>query len=529
MEIRLNYSFLVVLVAGLLAIPTDIPFSWPSPELPKLYSNDTSINPLGRPITKSEDAWIGSLLFLGGIIGPFPCGYIAEKFGRKPALLVTAAPLSISFFTLAFAENINLIYFARTVAGVAVGASYAILPLYVAEIAQNHDRGALTQILNVFWAIGNCLSYAFAPFVSYKLFNLIAAVIPTAFLVLFFILAPESPYFLARGKDEAKMRKSLKLLRRNPSQTQITAELKEIRNQIENEVNGKLMDIFRYPNLQKAFLISSVLLAAQELSGVGSIATYMQLIFEASGSKLSSEMCSVISSICIFFASMVSPFIVDRQGRRFLILVSLFGVTVSLVAIGAYFYIKDFTMWPTGGISWIPLASLILYIFAYNFGISSVPWTICSEVFPNNQRQNATMMVSVISWTISFFVTNFFNKMNDLVGMAGSFWMYAGFCLLAGIFSLFCVPETKGKSFDEIQEIIKSQSLFRYGFYKTRKKMVILLVLSFSSYTILNIIVPAISNTFLVLFFELALKSPYFLAGGKDEDERRKSQNRRFS
>ncbi|VEN38606.1 unnamed protein product, partial [Callosobruchus maculatus] len=337
MEIRLNRSFLVVLIAGLLAIPTDIPFSWPSPELPKLYSNDTSINPLGRSITESEDAWIGSLLFLGAIIGPFPCGYIAEKFGRKPALLVTAAPLSISFFTLAFAKNINLMYFARAIAGFALGASYAILPLYIAEIAENHDRGALTQILNIFWAIGNCLSYSFAPFVSYKLFNLIAAVIPTAFLVLFFLLAPETPYFLARGKDDAKIRQSLMLLRRNPSQTQITAEIKEIQKQIDNEENGDLMDIFKYPNLQKAFLISSVLLASQELSGVGSITTYLQLIFEASGSKLSSEMCSVISSVCIFFASMVSPFIVDRQGRRLLILGSLFGLFVSLFAIGGFF------------------------------------------------------------------------------------------------------------------------------------------------------------------------------------------------
>nr|CAI5819015.1 unnamed protein product [Callosobruchus analis] len=373
---------------------------------------------------------------------------------------------------LAFAEDISLLYFARTIAGVAVGASYAILPLYVAEIAQNHDRGALTQVLNVFWAFGNCLSYSFAPFVSYKLFNLIAAVFPTSFLVMFFILAPETPYFLARGTDEGKVRKSLMLLRRNPNKTQITAELKEIQKQIANEENGHLMDIFRYPNLQKAFLISAILLSSQELSGVGSITTYLELIFKASGSNLSSEMCSVISSVCIFFASMVSPFVVDRQGRRFLILGSLLGLTVSLVAIGAFFYIKDFTSWSTGSISWIPLASLILYIFAYNFGISSVPWTICSEVFPNNQRQNATMIISIICWTISFFVTNFFNKMNDLVGMAGSFWMYAGFCLLAGIFSVFCVPETKGKSFDEIQDIIKSQSLFSYGFYKSRRKVV---------------------------------------------------------
>ncbi|KAJ8977234.1 hypothetical protein NQ317_003809 [Molorchus minor] len=121
---------------NLLATSGDITLSWTSPVYPRLYSNDTSINPIGRPITEEEDSWLGSLVTIGATIGPFPYSFIGERFGRRIGLLCVAVPHIISYFTLAFARHIYLFYFGRIFGGFAMGGGYALLPMYIAEISE---------------------------------------------------------------------------------------------------------------------------------------------------------------------------------------------------------------------------------------------------------------------------------------------------------------------------------------------------------------------------------------------------------
>ncbi|KAG5875442.1 hypothetical protein JTB14_006263 [Gonioctena quinquepunctata] len=153
----LDRSVTAILIVDLLATAGDVTLSWTSPIYPKLYSNDTSINPLGRPITPDEDSWIGSLLNVGAIIGPFPYGFVSGKFGRRIGLLAIAVPQIISFLTMAHATDIHYFYFARFLAGLAVGGGYTLLPMYIAEVSRDDNRGAMSLTLNVFWALGNFL------------------------------------------------------------------------------------------------------------------------------------------------------------------------------------------------------------------------------------------------------------------------------------------------------------------------------------------------------------------------------------
>ncbi|KAJ3626804.1 hypothetical protein MTP99_017272 [Tenebrio molitor] len=137
---RISYTILTVLTVDLLATSDDITMTWTSPIFPKLYSNDSEVNPFDKPITTDEESWIGSLINIGAMIGPFPYGFIGEKYGRKIGLLAISIPHIIAYLTLAFSRTVYLYYFARLLGGIAIGGGYTLLPMYLAEVAEDSNR-----------------------------------------------------------------------------------------------------------------------------------------------------------------------------------------------------------------------------------------------------------------------------------------------------------------------------------------------------------------------------------------------------
>lgn len=444
------FSFTV----NLLATSGDVTLTWTSPVYPKLYSNDSSINPIGRPITTDEDGWLGSLVNIGAMIGPFPFSFIAERFGRKVGLLCIAIPHIASYLTMAFAQNIYIFYFARIIGGLALGGGYSLLPMYIAEISQDSNRGMMSLTLNIFWAIGNFLPYAVGPFISIMLFNSILACIPATFFVMFLIIGVETPYYLAGINKMDKAEKSLMKLRRVGKEG-IQKELESIKAHLKKDDDGHFSDIIRRKELRKAFIICMVLIVSQEASGSAAITFYLQPIFEAAGTDLSSDISALIVGVALLISSFFAPFVVDKLGRKLLTVSSCLGMMISLVMIGIFFFIQDFTDYSTDSIFWMPIFSLIFFIISFNIGMGCIPWTLCSELFPNNVKHIAASTCSSACWMASFLITRFFNDMNDFMGRAGTFWFFATICLGAGIFSLILMPETKGKSFSEIQDMLK--------------------------------------------------------------------------
>lgn len=425
---------------------------------PKLYSNDTTVNPLGRPITENEDAWVGSLLTLGAVIGPMLFTMISETFGRKIALLFIGIPHIISYVSMAFADDIYMFYFARFIAGLAVGGGYCLLPMYIAEVSKETDRGTLTQTLNIFWAVGNFIPYAIGPFISIKYFNLILAAIPTLFFVTFCIFGTETPFYYVKKNKLDKAEKTLMLLR-SKTQEEVQDELQDIKKYLKINENGHFMDLVRDRVTRKCFIICLVLISTQELSGFCAITFHLQMIFEAAGSKIGADFSALIVGSAIIISSFLAPLLVDKAGRRFLTITSCFGMCIAHILIGLFFYLHDLTSFSTKGIQWVPIFSLILYIFAFNFGICSVPWTLLSELFPSKVKQTASFSVSSLCWIVSFVMTSMFHNMNDILGRSGTFWFFATSCLGTATFTIICVPETKGKSFVEIQEMLNYGSV----------------------------------------------------------------------
>nr|CAH7723518.1 unnamed protein product [Callosobruchus chinensis] len=451
------FGYLVVFTVDLLATSGDVALSWTSPMLPKLQSNDSSINPLGRPITRDEDSWIASLLNIVAAVGSFPFSIIADRFGRKTGLIATAVPFVVSYLTLAVAKNVYWFYFARAIGGLAIGGGYALLPLYIAEVSKDSNRGAMSQTLNVFWAIGNFIPYAVGPFISIFWFNVILACLPISFLVIFSLFGPESPYYLVR-KNKIKEAEDVLMKLRSKSREEVQTELSCIKTNLKQDDNhdGSFMDILTNKVLLKVFLMCLILVLTQELSGFCAIMYHLEMIFAASGTNLDSGVCALIVGFASMVSSLISPFLIDRAGRRFLIISSCIGMFVALALLSVFFYIQHETNIRTNYILWVPIFSLILYIFSFNFGICCVPWTLISEIFPSNVKHIAASSITSITWVTSFLTTSYYNTINSWIGLSGTFCFYSLFCVFAAVYSMIAIPETKGKSFSEIQEMIQN-------------------------------------------------------------------------
>lgn len=431
--------------------------SWTSPIYHRLYSNDPSVNPLGKPITPDEDGWLGSLLTIGAIVGPLPYSFIAQKFGRKIGLLCVAVPHIISYSTMAFARTIYLFYFGRILGGLALGGGYTLLPMYITEISEDHNRGTLTLSLNVFWALGNFIPYAIGPFISIMWLNILLACIPTTFFLTFLVVGTETPYYLL-GVNKAEQAQKALVKLRSLEKDLVKTELESMKLHLKGDEDGHFSDILRKEELRRALLVCLILIIAQAMSGFCAITFYLQPIFDSAAASLSSEVSALIVGCTMLLSSFVVPILVDRLGRKMLTICSCFGTFISLIVLGSFFFVQDFTIYSADPISWMPIFSLILYILTFNFGLGSIPWILSSELFPNSVKQIAASAVSSTFWITSFLLTKFFNDMNTVMGRAGSFWFFAFVCLSAALFSIFFMPETKGKSFSEIQDMLKSGS-----------------------------------------------------------------------
>lgn len=408
--------------------------------------------PFGRSITSDESSWIGSIVSLGAVCGPFIFGYGASRFGRKWTICSIGVPFAVSYFILAFAKSVELYYFARFLVGVGVGGVFTVLPMYMGEIATDSNRGALGSLMNVLLCFGLVFSYSLGPFVSIVAFNIVLAVFPCIFMVAVVFFAPESHHYHMSKGNHVEAEKVHKKFRGDDHRYK--TELEDIKVGLEKTENGSILDLFTDKKLIKAFIISLALVGFQQFSGINAVLFYAQTIFSASGSDLKAEYASIIIGGVQFVTSFITPLFVDRLGRKILLYFSAIGMLLSETLLGVYFYLKDDNQ-DVGSISWLPIVSLVLYILTYNCGFGPLPWAVMGELFPANVKSTASAFTAAFCWFISFLITKFFSSMVDGMGMGPSFWVFAAFCLVAFIFTLFYVIETKGKSLQEIQEILE--------------------------------------------------------------------------
>ncbi|CAG9836056.1 unnamed protein product [Diabrotica balteata] len=453
----ISYALVTVLAVDLLATTGDITMTWTSPMFSKLYSNNSNVNPLPQPITKEQDALIASLINVGAMVGGIPFSYLSESYGRKTALLAIGIFHIVAYATMAFAQCVELFYFGRILGGLAVGAGYTLLPLYIAEVAEENKRGPYSVTLAIFWALGNFLPYLIGPFLTVQIFNLFNLCVALLFFVTFLLLGTETPFYLVGANKLEEAQKVLMLLRGKES-TGVEGELQHIKYSLDQERQTEpesLWKMFINPGIKKAFVISLSLIIFQQLSGWNAITFYLQPIFEMSGSSIPSDISSLVVGAAIFCFSLPAPYLTDKLGRKTLLIFSSIFLGLSLLLLAVFVFVQTRTNLNTEFMSWVPITSLTIAVFAFQNGLAVLPWTISSELFPKNVKKLSSTSTNAACWLTSFIMTQFFNDMVRGFGVDGTMFMFAVFTFLCAIFTYFYVPETRKKTFVEIQKILQ--------------------------------------------------------------------------
>lgn len=414
-----------------------------------------------EPMYKNPDAasWFGSVFTLGAMFGCPASGWLVDRVGRKLTLLVTSVPFLLGWLTISFGESLNVLYLGRILTGFSSGMACVVSPLYIAETSTKELRGMLGSGVQLFITVGIFMVYTMGLVVSWRGLAFIGAVIPLV-AALFTLPAPETPRYLLNSNQKSEALRSLLWLRG----TSAVAE-EECRDMEENtDIDEKVSwSEFRRPELFRPLVVSVMIMVFQQLSGINVVMFYSVSICQSAGFSYASGLAAVMIAAVQVVGTVVACFLMDRAGRRYLLIIAGLGMALSCFVLGGYYHSASLSTQlpesPTSALvssnssdlSWLALASLMGYITAFALGWGPIPMLLMSEIFPARARGTASAIASLTNWMFAFLVTKEFASLQSLFGMDGTFIFFGACCFVAVVYVYHCVPETKGKSLEDIE------------------------------------------------------------------------------
>jgi MFS transporter, SP family, arabinose:H+ symporter len=389
--------------------------------------------------------WGVSSLLVGAVIGAFGSGAFTDRYGRKKILIIVALFFAVSCAATALAKTSIGFILARLFGGLAVGAASVLSPMYVAEVSPARKRGRLVAIYQLTIVLGILISYT----INYWLHDVdnnwrwmfATGIVPSVlfFTGLFFI--PESPRWLYKaGRKE----ESLRVLTRIGGVELANIEIEEIAESFkETQVSVRLLELFK-PVSRKVMIVGFFLAVLVQISGVNTVVDYAPKILISVGVEIKNALLqtSLIGLINALFTFIAILFI-DKVGRRKLYLIGSMGMTLTLVLLAISFYFK------MDGI--FTLICILIFMAFFAACIGPVFWTLVSEIFPNRIRGKALAFASFTQWVFNFLIVLLFPHFLKTLGGATTFLFLALMSAIQWLFTYLNVPETKGKSLEEIE------------------------------------------------------------------------------
>lgn len=406
--------------------------------------------------------WAMSSALIGCILGAVISGFVADRFGRKIPLIFSAALFTLSAFGTGYVDQFTPFIIFRLIGGLGIGLASTLSPMYIAEIAPAKYRGQFVAINQLTIVIGILAAQIANYFIAESIPDIStpemilsswngqtgwrwmfwAELIPALTFFMLMFLVPKSPRFLVKiNKDTQAQRVLSKIggeIYANHALSNIKLTLKESGNQ-----NVKFSD-FKSPKIKPIIIIGIVLAIFQQWCGINIIFNYAEEIFTAAGYSVGDMLFNIVitGSVNLIF-TFVAMRTVDSWGRRKLMLLGSIGLAVVYAILGgAYFF--EFTGWPV-------LLLVIIAIGIYAMSLAPITWVVLSEIFPNRLRGVAMSIATFSLWIASFILTFTFPILNDALGASGTFWVYSLICVSGYMFIKNKLPETKGKSLEEIE------------------------------------------------------------------------------
>lgn len=426
-------------------------YGWTAPVLPILLGPDSPVK-----TTKHQGELLESMLMIGSFCGLIPTVYFVEKLGRKRSILLSSFVTLVIWIITAVASEIEHLYVARFFAGAAGNMAFVAAPMYIAEIADQKIRGFLSSIIYLMMLIGILLIYGIAPFVPIYVHCIVGAALVAIELIIFPFM-PESPYYLIHKNRKEEARKSLKRLR--PDGSNISRELEEIAAVVTRQKTekGRPQDLILVPSNRKAFMIMAFLNGAQHFSSISVMLMNLHLILEAAGSiYIKSSTAAIIFSFIMFISAVVASFLMDKFGRKILLITSSILTGTCLMVLSVYFSLKS-SGYNLDSISWIPIVSTMCYACFFKLGLGIVPIVLTAELFPTKIKAIGMTLADTMYVVSCLLSLQVYQLLFNHYGIQYPFYIFSVSCFLAALFTYFFIPETKGKSLDEIQFLLKGQ------------------------------------------------------------------------
>ncbi|XP_073455617.1 solute carrier family 2, facilitated glucose transporter member 8 isoform X1 [Aquarana catesbeiana] len=424
-------------------------------------------------LDKGTASWFGSIVTIGAAVGGLFGGWMVDRLGRKVTLMICSIPFVLGFTLIISAQNVWMLLGGRLVSGLASGITSLVVPVYISETSHPRVRGLLGSCVQLMVVIGIVGSYIAGMFLDWRWLAVLCSV-PPVIMALFMIFMPETPRYLISQNQRVEALSALSFLR-GPD-VDHEWEYRQIESSADQKEGSlKVADLWN-PSIYKPFLIGILLMFFQQFTGINAIMFYADMIFEEANFKNSSLASVIVGLIQVVFTA-VAALIMDKAGRKILLIVSGTIMAVSTTLFGVYFKIMEMhaknassvlpvTAMPdsTGEqLAWLPLASMALFISGFAIGWGPIPWLVMSEIFPLRARGVASGVCVITNWGCAFLVTKEFQDMMDSMTSYGTFWLFAAICALNVLFTVLYVPETKGKSLEQIESHFQSGRGTRFG------------------------------------------------------------------
>uniref|UniRef100_A0A8D2NAZ4 Solute carrier family 2, facilitated glucose transporter member 6 n=1 Tax=Zonotrichia albicollis TaxID=44394 RepID=A0A8D2NAZ4_ZONAL len=440
---------------------------YPSPVIPALEAHPS---PALR-LDQHTAPWFGSVFTLGAAAGGLSTMLLNDCLGRKLSIMFSALPSALGYALLAGAQGLWMLLLGRVLTGYAGGVTSASIPVYISEISHPGVRGMLGACPQIMAVLGSLVLYALGLVLDWR-WLAVAGEVPVLAMVLLLCFMPNSPRFLlSQGKEEEALG-SLCWLR--GQDTDYAREYEQIKDSVRKQSRRVSCAELKDPFLYKPILISGLMRFLQQLSGVTCILVYLQPIFKKTSVILKAEYDAALVGLVRLSAVVIAAVSMDKAGRKILLFVSAGVMLVSNLTMGLYIYFEpacahngtvanttlassaNLPAEPTNYITLIPLLATMFFIMGYAMGWGPITWLLMSEILPLKARGVASGLCVLVSWLTAFTLTQFFLPVVNAFGLEVPFLFFA--VINAGniLFTGCCVPETKGRSLEQIEAFFRT-------------------------------------------------------------------------
>nr|XP_028599656.1 solute carrier family 2, facilitated glucose transporter member 3-like [Podarcis muralis] len=409
--------------------------------------------PMSEPLLTSLWALSVSIFSVGGMLGSFSVGLFVNRFGRRNSmLLVNVLPISggILMGFSRMANALEMFIAGRLVVGIYCGLCTGFVPMYISEVSPTALRGAFGTLNQLGIVVGILVAQVFGLDVilgTKTLWPLLVGltVVPAVLQCAALPFCPESPRFLLINRmEEEKAHAVLQKLRGTQDVSSDIQEMKEESAKMSQEKKVTIPELFRSPSYRQAIIIAIVLQLSQQLSGINAVFYYSTEVFEDAGVK-QAVYATIGAGVVNTIFTVVSLFLVERAGRRTLHLIGLGGMAICAVLMTISLALKGIVSW----IGYVSVVATLAFVALFEIGPGPIPWFIVSELFSQGPRPAAVAVAGLSNWTSNFLVGMLFPILKNVLKHY-VFLIFVGFLIFFFIFTFFKVPETKGRTFEEI-------------------------------------------------------------------------------